>query len=383
MKVLYGARLFDGERFLDDHALVIEAASIRAIVELEDRPHGGEDVDLGGGVLAPGFIDWQVNGGGGVLFNAEPTVEGVAKIAAAHRREGTTAILPTVITDAPDVLAAALTAAGQAHVLVPGALGVHVEGPFIDPRRKGAHPAEWIRPLREKDVEALIGALAGIVVVTLAPASAPLNLIARLAQSGIVVSLGHSDASAEEASAVFDAGARAVTHLYNAMSQLSSRSPGVVGAALADPRIICGLIADGEHAYPAAYRAAIAAKGARGVALISDAMPPAAGGPDMFELQGRIIKRDGQKLVDETGTLAGAAITMRDAVRYVATTLRLPLADALAMATLTPAHLLGLDDWIGRLGAGMQADLVHLNDALEVEAVWVQGREVEDIVAAH
>jgi N-acetylglucosamine-6-phosphate deacetylase len=383
MKVLYGARLFDGERFLDDHALVIEAASIRAIVELEDRPHGGEDVDLGGGVLAPGFIDVQVNGGGGVLFNAEPTVEGVAKIAAAHRREGTTAILPTVITDAPDVLAAALTAAGQAHVLVPGALGVHVEGPFIDPRRKGAHPAEWIRPLREKDVEALIGALAGIVVVTLAPASAPLNLIARLAQSGIVVSLGHSDASAEEASAVFDAGARAVTHLYNAMSQLSSRSPGVVGAALADPRIICGLIADGEHAYPAAYRAAIAAKGARGVALISDAMPPAAGGPDMFELQGRIIKRDGQKLVDETGTLAGAAITMRDAVRYVATTLRLPLADALAMATLTPAHLLGLDDWIGRLGAGMQADLVHLNDALEVEAVWVQGREVEDIVAAH
>jgi N-acetylglucosamine-6-phosphate deacetylase len=203
-------------------------------------------------------------------------------------------------------------------------------------------------------------------------------MIAGLARSGIVVSLGHSDATAEEAEAVFDAGARAVTHLYNAMSQLSSRAPGVVGATLSDPRVICGLIADGEHAHPAAYRAAIAAKGPQGIALISDAMPPAAGGPDVFELQGRRMTRVGMKLVDENGTLAGAAITMRDAVRYVALTLGLPLAHALTMATLTPARLLGVDDRIGRLAPGYHADLVHLTDALDVAGVWAKGRPLDE-----
>ncbi len=381
MKVFTGARLFDGERFLDDHALVVEDGSIRALVDLADRPRGGVEIDLGGGVLAPGFIDWQINGGGGVLFNAEPTVDAIARIAHAHRREGVTGFLPTVVTDAPDVLAAALTAARKAHVRVPGALGVHVEGPFIDPRRKGVHPAEFIRPMREEDAEALIAMRAGAMVVTLAQASVPLELVARLAQSGIVVSLGHSDATAEEAKAVFDAGARAATHLFNAMSQLNSRAPGVVGAVLADPRVICGLIADGEHAHSAAYRAAIAAKGARGVALVSDAMPPAAGGPDAFEVQGRRIRRIGRKLVDESGTLAGAAITMRDAVAYVATALGLPLADALTMATLTPARLLGLDDRIGRLAPGLRADLVHLTDALDVAGVWTGGRGIDEVAA--
>jgi N-acetylglucosamine-6-phosphate deacetylase len=378
MKVFTGARLFDGERFLDDRALIVEGDVIRGLVELKDRPRDGEQIDLGGGILAPGFVDWQINGGGGVLFNAEPTVEGIARIAAAHRRQGVTGFLPTVVTDAPEVLDAALSAARVAHVRVPGSLGIHVEGPFIDPRRKGVHPPEWIRPMREKDAEALIAMRAGAMVVTLAPASVPLEMIAGLARSGIVVSLGHSDATAEEAEAVFDAGARAVTHLYNAMSQLSSRAPGVVGATLSDPRVICGLIADGEHARPAAYRAAIAAKGPQGIALISDAMPPAAGGPDVFELQGRRMTRVGMKLVDENGTLAGAAITMRDAVRYVALTLGLPLAHALTMATLTPARLLGVDDRIGRLAPGYHADLVHLTDALDVAGVWAKGRPLDE-----
>ena len=220
------------------------------------------------------------------------------------------------------------------------------------------------------------------MVVTLAPASVPLEFIARLAKAGIVVSLGHSDASAEEAQAVFDAGASAVTHLYNAMSQLSSRAPGVVGATLADPRILCGLIADGEHAHALAYRAALAAKGPRGIALVSDAMPPAAGGPDVFELQGRRMTRVGNKLVAEDGTLAGAAITMRDAVDYVVNVLKAPLADALMMATLTPARLLRVDDRIGRLKPGHRADLVHLTDDLQVAEVWAGGRGLSEVDAA-
>jgi N-acetylglucosamine-6-phosphate deacetylase len=382
MKVLYGARIFDGERLHEDRALVVEGASIQALVRFEDRPRGGEQVDLGGGILAPGFVDWQINGGGGVLFNADPTVEGIAAIAAAHRRAGVTAFLPTVVTDAPRVLAEALTAAREAQTLVPGALGIHVEGPFIDPKRKGVHPAEFIRRMEEKDADALISARADVMVVTLAPASVPLERIARLAKAGIVVSLGHSDASAEDAQTVFDAGASAVTHLYNAMSQLTSRAPGVVGAALSDPRIICGLIADGEHAHAVAYRAALAAKGPRAIALVSDAMPPAAGGPDVFELQGRRMTRVGNKLVAEDGALAGAAITMRDAVDYVVRVLKVPLADALMMATLTPARLLRVDNRIGRLATGHEADLVHLTDSLEVRQVWMGGRRLDEVDAA-
>jgi N-acetylglucosamine-6-phosphate deacetylase len=382
MKVLYGARLFDGERLHDDCALAVEGASIQALTRFEDRPRSAEQHDLGGGVLSPGFIDWQINGGGGVLFNAEPTVEGIAAIAAAHRRAGVTAFLPTVVTDAPRILTQALAAAREAQSRVPGALGVHVEGPFIDPKRKGVHPVQFIRPMLEQDADALIAARAGVTVVTLAPASVPLEFIGRLAKAGIVVSLGHSDASAEEAQSVFDAGASAVTHLYNAMSQLASRAPGVVGATLADPRIICGLIADGEHAHAAAYRAALAAKGARGVALVSDAMPPAAGGPDVFELQGRRMTRVGNKLVAEDGTLAGAAITMREAVDYVVRVLKVPLADALMMATLTPARLLRVDDRIGRLAPGLRADLVHLTDGLQVAEVWVSGRRLDEVDAA-
>ena len=378
MIVFFGARLFDGERFLDDHALVVEYGAIRALVDVAERPRGGEQVDLGGGILAPGLVDWQVNGGGGVLFNAEPTVAGIAAIARAHRRRGVTGFLPTVVTGAPDVLAAALAAAGEAERSVPGALGIHVEGPFIDPRRAGVHPPQWIRPMREADADALIEARAGAMVVTLAPASAPLPLIARLARAGIVVSIGHTDATAEEAATVFEAGARAATHLFNAMSPLNSRAPGVVGAALADPRVVCGLIGDGEHVHPLACRAAIAAKGAGGIALVSDAMPPAAGGPDAFELQGRRINRAGSKLVDENGTLAGAAITLIDAVRFVATTLGLPLASALTMATLTPARLLGLDGRLGRLAPGFAANLVHCTGALDVRAVWMNGRALAD-----
>ena len=373
MKVLYGARIFDGERLHDDCALVIEGASIRSLTRFEDRPRGGEQVDLGGGVLSPGLIDWQINGGGGVLFNANPTVEGIAAIAAAHRRAGVTAFLPTVVTDAPRVLAEALAAAREARERVPGALGIHVEGPFIDPRRKGVHPSEFIRPMKEEDANALIAGRAGVMVVTLAPASVPLEFVGRLAKAGVIVSLGHSDASAEEAQAVFGAGASAVTHLYNAMSQLSSRAPGVVGAALADPRMICGLIADGEHAHPAACRAALAAKGPREIALVSDAMPPAAGGPDVFELQGRRMTRVGKRLVAEDGTLAGAAITLRDAVDYVVNELKVPLADALMMATLTPARLLRVDGQIGQLKPGHRADLAHLTDDLQVIEVWSGG----------
>jgi N-acetylglucosamine-6-phosphate deacetylase len=375
MKVFFGAPLFDGERMIEDHALVVDGDRIVAVTPYADRPHRGETVDLGGGVLAPGLIDWQVNGGGGVLFNETPTVAGIAAIVQSHRGDGTTSLLPTLITDAPAKLAAALAAAREAQESVPGALGIHVEGPFIDLRRKGAHPAQFIRAMTDADAQQLIAAKAGILLVTLAPAAVSNELISQLAQAGIIVSLGHSEANVEEAQAAFRAGATAVTHLYNAMSQLGHRQPGLVGATLADPNIVCGLIADGHHVHAAASRAAFNAKGADGIALISDAMPPAAGGPKTFILEGRRVTQVGTKLTLDDGTLAGAAITLMDAVRYCVATLGLSLPDALKMATLTPARLLRIDDRLGRLRPGCRADLVHIGDDLSVRGTWVAGRE--------
>jgi N-acetylglucosamine-6-phosphate deacetylase len=377
IEVFTGARLFDGERMINDSALVCEDGRIVAITPHAQRPVSGRQRDLGGGLLTPGLIDWQVNGGGGVLFNETPSVEGISAIVAAHRRFGTTSLLPTLITDAPEVLAAGLAAARQAQRSVAGSLGIHVEGPFIDPRRKGAHPAHFIRVMVPADAEALISAKAGAMVITLAPCAASNELIARLARAGVIVSLGHAECSFDEASGAIDAGARAATHVYNAMSQLGHRQPGLVGAALSDERVTCGLIADGCHVHEAAMRIAINAKGAGAIALISDAMPPAAGGPDTFELQGRRISRVGVKLTSEDGTLAGAAITMIEAVRYIAVDLGVPLAEALQMATLTPARLLRLEDSIGRLRSGHRADLLHLDDALNVCGVWVDGKPGE------
>jgi len=368
MRIFVGARLFDGFAFRDDFALVTQGEDIAALVPHAERPQG-ETVDLGGGVLTPGFVDWQVNGGGGWLFNDHPTPEAIRAIAAAHRRFGTTALAPTVITDSAPVLTAALQAGREP---IPGSLGVHAEGPFIDIRRNGAHPRQHIRPMTPADAEALTAAR----VVTLAPASAPPELIRRLAASGVIVSLGHSEATYEEARACFDAGARAVTHLYNAMSPLTSRAPGVVGAALDDLSIFAGFIADGLHAHEASGRLAYRLKGAGRLTLVSDAMPPAAGGPDVYTLAGREVRRRGVSLTLDDGTLAGAVITLHDAVRFVVRCWNAPLADALAMATSTPARLLRLAGRYGVLKPGARADLVWLGDDLALKGVWFGGEPV-------
>jgi len=369
MQVLVGAKLFDGRRFRESAALVIEGERIAAVVPHREAPRRGRR-DLGGGVLSPGLIDIQVNGGGGVLFNDDPTPQGIRAIQSAHRRFGTTGLLPTVITDAPKVLKDALSAQREA---IPGVIGVHVEGPFIDVRRKGAHPEAFIRPLDDEAVGELIAAKAGAMIVTLAPASATPALIKTLVESGIVVSVGHAEATDAEALACFDAGAKAVTHLFNAMSQLQGRAPGLVGAALSDSRIVCGLIADGHHVARTAVRAAVAAKGPEGLALISDAMPPAAGGPPSFRLQGREVALKNGRLELADGTIGGAAITLVEAVRWIVNEAKVPLADALSMATLTPARLIGQGRLRGRLAKGYVADLVHLSDSLEAKETWIGG----------
>ena len=372
MIVLTGARIFDGERFLDDRAVVVEGARIAAIVPHSERPDGAVR-DLGGGLLAPGYVDVQVNGGGGVLFNQDPTPEGIARIAAAHRKHGTIGLLPTLVTDAPQVMAAAIAATGEARRLTPAALGIHLEGPFLDPRRKGAHELSYIRDLGRDDIATIAKADCGAVMLTLAPNRVGTESIAELTRHGVLVSLGHSDASYEEGRRAVEAGARAFTHLFNAMSAPTGREPGMVGAALDLDEAFVGLIADGHHVHEANLRIALAAKRRDRFMLITDAMPPAAGGPDHFDLQGRRVTCvDGCLRLDD-GTLAGSVLTMDEAVRYAVNVVRLPLADALAMASRVPTTFLRRDTELGRIAPGHLASLVHLDDELRVLETWIEG----------
>ena len=375
---LTGARVFTGEDFLDDAAVLIEAGRIVDIVAAGAAPAGARRLDLAGGVLAPGFVDAQVNGGGGVLFNETPTLQGVAAIARAHARFGTTALLPTCVTDRPEITRAAVAAVREAIAHgVPGVAGVHLEGPHIAPSRHGAHETALIRPLLEADAEMLTTTGLATCLVTLARESASLERIAQLAAAGVIVSLGHSDASYDVARAAYAAGARGATHLFNAMSQLTNREPGMVGAALDTGEVWAGVIADGIHVHPASLAAAIRAKRGPGrLFLVTDAMPPAGSPVREFQLNGRRVLRSGGALRLEDGTLAGADLTMDSAVRYVAQTLGLGLAEALRMASLYPAQFLGLDvetQGRGRIAAGRRADLVWLDDALAVRGVWIGG----------
>ncbi len=372
---LTGARIFDGAQVHADRALVIEDGRVAALVPLADAPRTRMDMD--GLTLAPGLIDWQVNGGGGVLFNADPTPDGAASIARAHLAHGTTALLPTLITDRPDVTRAALAAIAAALAGgVPGVVGGHFEGPHLSVARKGAHDPALIRPMTAADVAALGGPGLGSVVATLAPESAGAADIAALAAAGVVVSLGHSDCGYDAAMAAFAAGARAVTHLFNAMSPLGHREPGLVGAALDHPDIWVGVIADGFHVHPAALRMALAAKAGRAT-LVSDAMPTAGWDGDRFMLNGRAVRREGGRLTLSDGTLAGSDLTLAQAVRHAVRDVGIPLAQALRMASTLPAAMLGLSVDRGALTPGMRADIVAFDADLRVRGVWLGGERVE------
>ena len=372
---LTGARIFTGEAFLEGHAVVIEGGRILRVVP-DAEIGAAERREFGGGLLAPGFIDVQVNGGGGALLNDAPTVETVRTIAASHRRFGTVGMLPTVITDAPQVIARAVVSVARAmEDGVPGVLGIHIEGPFLDVARKGAHAARFIREMEEADADAVAGfAMYCPVMLTLAPNRVAPALVRRLTQAGVLLSLGHSDATFAEARQALDAGARSITHLYNAMSQMTGREPGMVGAALNDAEAYVGIIADGHHVHDAALKVAFAARPSSRMMLISDAMPTAAGGPDSFELQGRTVTRRDGRLSLADGTLAGSDLTMDAAVRHCVERLGLELATVLRMASLSPAAFLRREHELGRIAPGYRASLVLLDDKLQVKKTWIDGQ---------
>ena len=370
--VLVNGRILTPEGIVDGKAVVIEDGRIAGVVDA--LPANAPRHDLDGGLLVPGFIDTQVNGGGGVLFNDATTVEAIAAIGAAHRPYGTTGFLPTLISDDLAVVDAAMRATEQAIAAgVPGVLGVHIEGPFLNVKRKGIHDSSKFRTLDDEAVTLLSSLKRGKTLVTLAPETTTPQMVARLAAAGVTVAAGHTNATYGVVRKALDAGLTGFTHLFNAMSPLTSREPGVVGAALESQTAWCGIIVDGRHVDPVTLKIALRARPLDRFMLVTDAMPTVGMADKSFDLQGRHIQVVDGVCVDDQGTLAGSDLDMIGAVRNAVSMLGLSLEDAVSIAAGAPAAFLGLAGQRGAIRPGQAADLVLLDETLSVRSTWIDG----------
>lgn len=376
---LRNARVLTDAGFADGLAVLIEGGKIAAVLPEAAVPADTPSRDLGGRMLVPGFIDSQVNGGGGVLFNDSPTVDAIAAIGAAHRTYGTTGFLPTLISDDLQVVRRGIAAVDAAIAAgVPGVIGIHIEGPFLNIDRKGIHDPAKIRALDEEGIAAVSGLKRGRTLVTLAPERTTPEMLRRLAATGVIVAAGHTNGSYAEIRAALDNGLRGFTHLFNAMSPLTSREPGAVGAALEDLGSWCGLIVDGRHIDPVTMRLALRCKPADRFMLVTDAMPSVGMADKNFILQGQRVRVVDGVCVNEDGTLAGSDLDMAGAVRNSVAMLGVPLETAIRMASRNPAQFLGLENETGRIAPGLNADLVALDAAGNVTENWIAGQSLAD-----
>jgi N-acetylglucosamine-6-phosphate deacetylase len=374
-EALINGRIVAHGGILTAHAVVIQDGWIADIVTDEDSSLKGLAVhDLKGALLLPGFIDTQVNGGGGVLFNDDPSVGTIRRIAAAHRKFGTTGFLPTLISDDLGKVKRAIDAVGAAvKEGVPGVLGIHIEGPFLSPARKGVHDAAKFRTLDEAAFALLTSLKTAKTLVTLAPEMTTPDMIARLAGAGVIVAAGHTNASYDTMREALAYGVTGFTHLFNAMSPLTGREPGVVGAALSDARSYCGVIVDGRHVHPDVLKLALKCKPHDRFMLVTDALANVGTGLTTFKLQGATITIKDGVCMDENGTLAGSAMDMSRAVRNAIDLLGLDLHEAVTMASRAPASFLGVGDRYGEIAKGLRANFVAADDALNVRETWIGG----------
>lgn len=375
---LVGARIFTGEAFLDNHAVIINGDTIESIVPTPNLSDNIQQIPLHDGLLAPGFIDLQVNGGGGKFFTHEHSLSTIKTMLDAHRSKGTTSLLPTLISEnASTHQQAANSVLTAINAGFKGVLGLHIEGPFFAKTKRGAHAEKFIRKMEAADFDWLknLAAQQLTILITLAPEILQANLIRDLTQQGILVFAGHTDASYEQIQTAIDEGLAGFTHLYNAMSQMTAREPGVVGAALENSQTWCSIILDGHHVHPAAARLTYQLKKDK-VFLVSDAMATV-GGDKSFTLYDETISEiSGEtlpKLVNQSGKLAGSAIGLIDAVKYAHEVLQIGLAESLRMASLYPARCLKLENQLGKIQSGYRADLVHFTDDFQVTSTWVAG----------
>src|SRR6202045_3038946 len=377
---LVNGRVLSDDGLVDGKCVLLDGGRIVDLVADSDpRCQAAQRYDLRGQLLLPGFIDSQVNGGGGVLFNDAPSVETIRAIGQAHRKFGTPGFLPAPISADLDVVARAIAAVqGAIQAGVPGVLGIHIEGPFLNVARKGVHDPAKLRELDTSAVGLLTSLRGGRTLVTLAPEMTTPEIIEKLVKAGVVVSAGHTNATYAEIGTALRHGLTGFTHLFNAMSPLTGREPGTVGAALDDPASWCGIIVDGEHTDPVVLRIALRCKAHDRFMLVTDAMPSVGTNNDSFELQGRRITVSGSTCLDEDGRLAGSNMDMASCVRNAISMLGLSLPEAVRMASQGPAEFLGLAHDTGRIAPGLRADLALADEALNVLETWIAGRSSRD-----
>lgn len=365
IKAFVGAQIHDGQFLLDAHALLRMSNGEFKVLPEGHLPEGCPKTTLDGGLIIPGFVDLQVNGGGGEMFNDDQSVAALRTIAVAHATTGTQALLPTLITDTPERTRAAIDAVEAAIAEnVEGIIGIHLEGPHLSVARKGAHDPNLIRAMTDDDLALMLSAADRLpnVMVTVAAENTTLDQIKSMSQAGIIVSMGHTDADRDTCHAVFDAGAQCVTHLFNAMSQLGNREPGLVGATLERDDVYAGIIADGIHVHPTSIRIALAAKPkSERIFLVTDAMATAGSQIDSFMINDREVFRKDQRLTLADGTLAGADLEMPRALTVMIDSVRDDLTTAVARATSVPAALLRESGNLGRIGDTSQAPLYFEN----------------------
>ena len=375
-QALLGSQIFCGERFYDDHALLLDGKSIVDIVHKNNIPDNFNKIELDQGILAPGFIDLQVNGGGGVLFNNSPNKESLNTIIKAHQFFGTTSIMPTVISDSLEVLEQCIKTVTEEIKNNSSLLGIHIEGPFFNTKYRGVHQKQYISTINS-DYLNLFESLRGFpVMLTLAPECISSQQLKHLTSLGIKTLAGHSDATYDELDDAINNGLDGFTHLFNAMGQISAREPGVVGSALHFENTFASIIVDLHHVHPSLIQLAYQLKPKGKLFFISDSMATINHGKPSFELYDEVVNESDGRLVNSEGKLAGSSITQIDAVKNAYQKCNIPLNQALAMASRYPAEYLGIANHWGSLKPGYRADLVHFDSNFKVHNAWVSGKQI-------
>jgi N-acetylglucosamine-6-phosphate deacetylase len=373
--VISGATIFDGKQTLINHSVIVENDLVLDIVADNQVDTTLPTTELKGGTIAPGFLDLQVNGGGGLLFNNSPTPETLIKMLEAHRSKGTCALLPTLVSDTREVMSAGI---GAVRTLInnktPGFLGIHIEGPFFNLQRRGVHNKDQIRKLTQQDIDWLCSNNDIPIMLTLAPEQTEAGQIKALTAAGIIVCAGHTDALAVDIENALAEGLQGFTHLFNAMRPMNSREPGVVGTALANNDSYCGIIVDGHHVHPSSVLVAHKAKSKGKLYLVSDAMATIGSHNKSFALYGETIHEQNGCLLNSDNVLAGSAIGLIDAVKTAHLSVGLALEECLNMASLYPAQFMKLDKQYGHISKGFKANLVHFDDTFTITTSWVNGK---------
>ena len=376
-KAITGSKLFNGLDFIEHKALLIDGQNIAGIVNEDDIPTDFKVQKLDGGILSPGFIDLQVNGGGGKLFNNSPDNESLNTIISAHQYFGTTSIMPTVISDSLNILQKCTDTISNEIKNNHSLLGIHIEGPFFNVKYRGVHQKQYINTINASYLSLFEKLDKFPVMLTLAPECISIKQLKHLKSLGFKILAGHTDASYDQLEEAIKYGLDGFTHLFNAMGQISAREPGVVGSALDFDKTSASIIVDLHHVHPSLINLSFKLKPKGRLFFVSDSMATINHGEPSFELYDEVVSESKGRIINSEGKLAGSSITQIDAIKNAYQKCNIPLASAISMATLYPAEYLGVAEHIGQLKKGYRANLAHFDSNFQVHNVWLAGKQIK------